>query len=127
MRPVRLPLVTAARSIGRRPVAALGVVLLIGLTSCAEAVESSNTGATSTTTVAPTTTTLDRAEVMEKIEELFGSGDLLGVELSIDSLTGEIVVYSDDLTPDQKQRIEEAIGEVTYMGEIPRPNPDVGG
>ena len=61
---------------------------------------------------------------MAKIEELFGAGDLLGVEVSIDSLTGEIVIYSDQLTLNQSSRIEKALGEVTYQSEIPGPNGD---
>ena len=53
---------------------------------------------------------------MAKIEKLFGSGDLFGIEVSIESLgSGEIVVYSDELTPEQRERIEEALGEVTYQ------------
>jgi len=123
-------------------VAALGVVvLLIGLTGCAEAVQSSDTeGATSTTTVpaptttvptpttttAPTQTTLDPVEVMAKIGQLFGSGDLFGVEVSLHP-SGDIAVYSLDLTPEQKQRIEETLGEVTYHPEVIRCGPGVVG
>ncbi len=122
-------------------VAALGVVvLLIGLTGCAEAVQSSDTGATSTTTVpattttvptpttttVPTQTTLDPVEVMAKIEQLFGSGDLFGVEVSLHP-SGDIHVYSLDLTPEQKQRIEETLGEVTYGPEVTRCGPGVVG
>ena len=120
-------------------VAALGVVvLLIGLTGCAEAVQSSDTGATSTTTVpaqtttvptpttttAPTQTTLDPVEVMAKIEQLFDSGDLFGVQVSLHP-PGDIHVYSLDLTPEQKQRIEETLGEVTYGPELTRCGPGV--
>ncbi len=72
----------------------------------------------------PTPKTTDRSDVMAKVEQLFVSGDLLGVELSIEAGTGEIVVYYDDLTPDQQQRTEEALGKVTYMGETPRPQGD---
>ena len=61
---------------------------------------------------------------MAKIEQLFGAGDLLGVEVSIDSLTGEIVVYSQDLTLSQRTRIETVVGAVTYKSEVPRPNQD---
>jgi hypothetical protein len=61
---------------------------------------------------------------MAKVEELFGSGDLLGVEVSIESGTGKIVVYSDELTVGQRERIEEAIGPVTYQRAVPRPRQD---
>ena len=60
-------------------------------------------------------------DIYSKVEELFGSGgDLHGVEVSIDSLTGEIAVYSDELTPSQRDRIEESLGEVTYKPNFKR-------
>lgn len=118
-----------------RMTASLSLSLVV-LSGCGEVAQSSDTGLTSTTSVpAPTTsvptptnsvatpTTIDRVDVMAKIEELFASGDLLGVEVSIDSLTGEIVVYSDDLTPDQQQRIEEVLGGVTYYRDIRKSYP----
>ncbi|MGI9609397.1 MAG: hypothetical protein ACR2NL_03785 [Acidimicrobiia bacterium] len=93
------------------------VACLVMLASGCSGDDDAGTLRTTTTDAPTTTTTIDRAEVMARIEELFGSGDLLGVELSID-VTGEVVIFSDELTPEQKQRIEDAIGEVTYSGPV---------
>jgi hypothetical protein len=103
---------------------ALLAVSFVVLSGCGEATPSSDSGLTSTTSVpAPTTSvvapiTIDRVSVMARVEELFGSGDLLGVEVSIDSITNEIVIYSDELTLSQKERIEETLGDVTYYRDI---------
>ena len=66
-------------------------------------------------------------DIYTKIEELFGRGELHGTEASIDSLTGDVVVYSTELTAAQRQRVEEALGSVTYQPAIKHlRSPDAG-